>query len=164
MESTALPESAQRVADLLRAATHDQTVVMLPASGRTSADAAAGLGCSVAEIAKSIVFRRVEDDRAVMVVASGINRVDEAKVATLVGKLGKADAAFVREHTGYAIGGVCPIGHVKPSLIVLDRDLQQYAHVWAAAGHPHAVFRLTPAQLQAMTGAEFADVALEAAP
>jgi len=155
-----LPESAQRVADLLTTIGHDQPVVMLPESGKTSAAAAAGLGCSVAEIAKSIVFRRLADDAAVMVVASGSNRVDEAKVAAILGPLGKADARFVKERIGYAIGGVCPIGHVGKTLMLIDQDLLQLASVWAAAGHPHAVFRLTPQQLVTMTAAPVVDVAL----
>ncbi|WP_042883816.1 YbaK/EbsC family protein [Cupriavidus necator] len=155
----ALPESAQRVADLLVELGHDRPVVMLPATGKTSAEAAAGLGCSVAEIAKSIIFRRVADDAPVLVIASGSNRVDEAKVAARVGALGKADARFVREKTGYAIGGVCPIGHAVAPVMLLDQDLFRYDSLWAAAGHPHAVFNLTPHQLQQMTGAEVADVA-----
>ncbi|GAC1319263.1 MAG: YbaK/EbsC family protein [Collimonas sp.] len=157
-----LPDSAQRVADLLTAIGHDKQVVMLPETGKTSAEAAAGLGCSVAEIAKSIVFRRLADDAAVMVVASGSNRVDEAKVAALVGPLGKADARFVRERIGYAIGGVCPIGHVGKTVMLIDQDLLELGSVWAAAGHPHAVFNLTPQQLVAMTAAPVADVALRA--
>src|SRR4051812_20037681 len=96
----ALPESAQRVAALLRELGHDKPVVMLPASGRTSAEAAASLGCDVAEIAKSIVFRRLADDVAVMVIASGADRIDEAKVAALAGAIGKADARFVKERIG----------------------------------------------------------------
>lgn len=157
----ALPDTAQRVAGLLRELGHDQPVVMLPESGRTSAEAAAGLGCSVAEIAKSIVFRRVADDAAVMVVASGSNRVDEKKVAAIVGALAKADARFVREKIGYAIGGVCPVGHLQKSVMLIDQDLLQYQKVWAAAGHPHAVFSLTPQQLVAMTAAPVADIALQ---
>lgn len=159
----ALPDTAQRVADLLAALGHDKPVVLLPATGKTSAEAAAGLGCSVAEIAKSIVFRRVSDDAAVMVVASGANRVDEQKVAAIVGALGKADAKFVRERIGYAIGGVCPIGHLHKSVMLIDEDLLKFDSVWAAAGHPHAVFNLTPRQLLAMTGAPVADVALRGA-
>jgi prolyl-tRNA editing enzyme YbaK/EbsC (Cys-tRNA(Pro) deacylase) len=155
----ALPDTAQRVADLLAALGHDKPVVLLPATGKTSAEAAAGLGCSVAEIAKSIVFRRVSDDAAVMVVASGANRVDEQKVAALVGALGKADAKFVRERIGYAIGGVCPIGHLQKTVMLIDEDLLQFDSVWAAAGHPHAVFNLTPQQLLQMTGAPVADIA-----
>lgn len=158
-----LPDSAQRVADLLRELGHDKPVVMLPATGKTSAEAAAGLGCSVAEIAKSIVFRRLADDAPVMVVASGANRVDEDKVAAIVGALGRADAKFVRERIGYAIGGVCPIGHVQKTVMLIDEDLLKFDSVWAAAGHPHAVFNLTPQQLLAMTGAPVADVALRTA-
>jgi prolyl-tRNA editing enzyme YbaK/EbsC (Cys-tRNA(Pro) deacylase) len=157
-----LPDSAQRVADLLQTLGQECPIVMLPATGKTSAEAAAGLGCSVAEIAKSIVFRRLEDDAPVMVVASGANRVDEAKVTTLVGALGKADAKFVRERIGYAIGGVCPIGHLEQTVMLVDRDLLQFDSVWAAAGHPHAVFKLTPRQLLDLTGAPVADVALKA--
>ncbi|MGC5806908.1 YbaK/EbsC family protein [Ralstonia pseudosolanacearum] len=154
-----LPESAQHVADHLRALGYDKTIVMLPATGKTSAEAAAGLGCSVAEIAKSILFRRAEDDAPVLVIASGTNRVDEAKVSARVGALAKADARFVREKTGYAIGGVCPVGHAVKPVMLLDEDLFRFDSVWAAAGHPHAVFNLTPAELAAMTGAPVADIA-----
>ena len=154
-----LPDSAQRVADLLRALGHRQPVVALPASGRTSAEAAAGLGCSVAEIAKSIVFRRLADDMAVMVVASGAYRVDEGRVAAVVGPLGKAGAAFVREHTGYAIGGVCPLGLARPTIVLVDRLLLAFDRIWAAAGHPHCVFSLSPQELLAMTGGQVVDVA-----
>lgn len=160
----ALPASTQRVADLLRKRQHPHPVVVLPASGRTAAEAAAALGCSVAEIAKSIVFRCLGDDSAVVVIASGANRVDEHKVAALVGPLGKADAAFVRAHTGYAIGGVCPVGHPTETRILIDQSLCQFAAVWAAAGHPHAVFKLTPQELLAMTGGRVADVALHTPP
>ncbi|MFZ6693930.1 YbaK/EbsC family protein [Undibacterium sp. SXout20W] len=155
-----LPESTLRVASLLANLRHDQPIIMLNASGKTAAEAASGLGCNVAEIAKSIVFRRLADNVAVMVVASGINRVDVEKVAAIVGTLGKADAQFVREKTGYAIGGVCPIGHTEKNLILIDRDLLQYTKVWVAAGHPHAVFSLSPQQLIAMTEAPVVDVAL----
>ena len=157
-----LPDAARRVADLLNEIGHTGSVVLLPASGRTSAEAAAGLGCSVAEIAKSIVFRRVADDRAVMVVASGANRVDESKVAALVGPLAKANASFVKEHTGYSIGGVCPIGHVRETIVLVDRDLLRFDSIWAAAGHPHAVFKLSPSELLAMTGAPAVDIAAPA--
>ncbi|HVL76264.1 MAG TPA: YbaK/EbsC family protein [Noviherbaspirillum sp.] len=155
-----LPDSAQRVSDLLKRLGHHGRIVMLPDTGKTSAEAAAGLGCSVAEIAKSIVFRRLADDAAVMVVASGANRVDEAKVAAIVGALGKADAKFVRERIGYAIGGVCPVGHLEKTVMLIDQDLLGFDSVWAAAGHPHAVFNLTPKQLLELTGAPIADVAL----
>ncbi len=159
---TALPDSVHRVATLLQEFGQNCRIVMLPESGKTSAEAAAGLGCDVAQIAKSIVFRRLSDDAPVMVVASGANRVDEAKVASHFGALGKADAKFVRERIGYAIGGVCPIGHREKTLMLIDEDLMRYASIWAAAGHPHAVFELSPSQLLYMTGAPVADVALRA--
>ncbi|MFZ6849268.1 YbaK/EbsC family protein [Undibacterium sp. RuRC25W] len=155
-----LPESSLRVASLLASIGHDQPIVILPASGKTASEAAAGLGCDIAEIAKSIVFRRVADDVGVMVVTSGINRVDVDKVAAIVGPLGKANAQFVREKTGYAIGGVCPLGHAEKTIILVDQDLLKYKTVWVAAGHPHAVFSLSPQQLIAMTNAPVADVAL----
>lgn len=148
-----LPESAARVALLLREIGHDKPVVMLPVSGKTSAEAAASLGCNVAQIAKSIVFRRLADDAAIMVIASGADRIDETLVAAIAGPIGKANARFVKDRIGYAIGGVCPIGHVSRSVIMIDEKLFGFESVWAAAGHPHAVFNLTPAQLQAMTGA-----------
>jgi len=96
----------------------------------------------------------------VLVIASGVNRVDEKKVAERVGELARADAKFVREKTGYAIGGVCPIGHATPPLTLIDEDLLALDSLWAAAGHPHAVFNLTPQELVALTGAPVADVAL----
>jgi prolyl-tRNA editing enzyme YbaK/EbsC (Cys-tRNA(Pro) deacylase) len=156
----ALPDAARRVALLLRERGHAGQIVMLPETGKTSAEAAAGLGCSVAQIAKSILFRRRDDDAPVLVVASGANRVDEHKVAAHVGAVGRADAKFVREKTGYAIGGVCPIGHVTPPVTLIDADLLVLESLWAAAGHPHAVFNLTPQELVALTGAPVADVAL----
>ena len=155
-----LPESVQAVATLLQTLGYQLPILMLPDSGKTSAEAAAGIGCSIAEIAKSIVFRRLSDNAAVMVVASGKNRVDEQKVAEIVGALGKADAKFVKEKIGYAIGGVCPIGHLEKTIMLIDQDLMQYQSIWAAAGHPHAVFELSPTQLLAMTAAPLADIAL----
>jgi prolyl-tRNA editing enzyme YbaK/EbsC (Cys-tRNA(Pro) deacylase) len=156
----ALPDSARRVALLLRERGHAGQIVMLPETGKTSADAAAGLNCSVAQIAKSILFRRRDDDAPVLVVASGANRVDEHKVAAHVGAVGRADAKFVREKTGYAIGGVCPIGHATPPVTLIDADLLELESLWAAAGHPHAVFNLSPQELVALTGAPVVDVAL----
>jgi prolyl-tRNA editing enzyme YbaK/EbsC (Cys-tRNA(Pro) deacylase) len=157
---TELPDSARRVAQLLRERGHVGRVVMLPETGKTSAEAAAGLGCSVAQIAKSILFRRRDDDAPVLVIASGANRVDEKKVAARVGAIGRADAKFVREKTGYAIGGVCPIGHATEPLTLIDADLLALDSLWAAAGHPHAVFNLTAQELVTLTGAPVVDVAL----
>ena len=154
-----LPDAARRVALLLRERGHARPVVMLPETGKTSAEAAAGLGCDVAQIAKSILFRRRDDDAPILVIASGANRVDERKVAAQVGAIGRADAKFVREKTGYAIGGVCPIGHATTPVTLIDADLFTLDSLWAAAGHPHAVFNLTPQELAALTGAPVVDVA-----
>ncbi|VWC31377.1 YbaK/prolyl-tRNA synthetase associated domain-containing protein [Burkholderia lata] len=155
-----LPDSARRVALLLRERGHAKGIVMLAETGKTSAEAAAGLGCSVAQIAKSILFRRQSDGAPVLVVASGVNRVDEKKVAAQVGAVGRADAKFVRDNTGYAIGGVCPIGHLVDPVTLIDADLLELDSLWAAAGHPHAVFNLSPNELVSLTGAPVADVAL----
>jgi prolyl-tRNA editing enzyme YbaK/EbsC (Cys-tRNA(Pro) deacylase) len=128
-------------------------------STHSSSEAAAAIGCEVAQIAKSMLFRAA-DGRPVLVVASGVNRVDEKKVAALIGqKIKRAEADFVLAHTGTAPGGVAPVGHVTPPVTVLDRDLQQFGEIWAAAGSPNAVFALTPADLVRLTGAAFADVA-----
>ena len=130
-----------------------------PEGTRTAVDAAAAVGCDVAQIVKSLVFRRAGGG-AVLVVASGRNRVDERKVEALLGEpIGKADAAFVREATGFAIGGVPPAGHVRPVDTIVDEDLLAYDEVWAAAGTPRDVFATTPDQLLAMTGGRVADVA-----
>lgn len=154
-----LPPAAQRVQDALDRLGHTGRVRVMPASTRTSAEAAAACGCAVAAIAKSIVFRAEPSGRCVLVLASGVNRVDEKKVAALIGeRLGKADADFVRAETGFAIGGVAPIGHAKPPLVLIDRDLMAQGALWAAAGTPHAVFPLTPAELVALAGGRVADV------
>jgi Cys-tRNA(Pro) deacylase len=128
-------------------------------STRTSQDAAAAVGCTVAEIAKSLIFKSAEG-RAVLVIASGVNRVDEKRVAALLGqKIGRADADFVRDRTGYAIGGVPPVGHASAPVVLIDADLMQFSHVWAAAGTPNAVFRLTPGDLVRLTQGRVADIA-----
>ena len=128
-------------------------------STHSSAEAAAAIGCDVAQIAKSMLFRAA-DGGPVLVVASGANRVDEKKVAALIGqKISRADAGFVLERTGFAVGGVPPVGHVTAPLTLLDRDLRQFGEIWAAAGSPNAVFGLTPEDLVLLTGAAFVDVA-----
>jgi prolyl-tRNA editing enzyme YbaK/EbsC (Cys-tRNA(Pro) deacylase) len=146
-----LSPAAERVAGLLLAAGAAGPVVQLAQSTRTAADAAAAIGCTVAQIAKSIVFRAASD-RAVLVIASGPNRVDEGLIAAALGEaIGKADAAFVRAKTGYAIGGVCPIGHAEPPHVFIDASLERLDPIWAAAGHPHAVFRTGFAELVRLT-------------
>jgi prolyl-tRNA editing enzyme YbaK/EbsC (Cys-tRNA(Pro) deacylase) len=148
----ALPPAAQRVQEMLREAGSPCEVVMLAATARSAAEAAASVGCTVGQIAKSLVFRAASG-RAVLVVASGANRVDEAKIAVALGEtIGKATADFVRDRTGYAIGGVAPVGHDGAVRIFIDADLRRFDEIWAAAGHPHAVFRLTFAELERLTG------------
>jgi prolyl-tRNA editing enzyme YbaK/EbsC (Cys-tRNA(Pro) deacylase) len=151
--------TAVRLSQRLRDSGIDSTVVEFEQPTRTSADAAAAIGCSVAEIAKSVVFRGTSSNQAVVVVASGANRVSEDKVAAKVGEpLARADADFVRAATGYVIGGVAPIGHAQPVKLLIDEDLRQYEKVWAAGGTPHSVFPLTPDQLRTVTGADWCDV------
>lgn len=133
-------------------------VVEFEESTHSSAEAAAAIGCDVAQIAKSMLFRAA-DGRGVLVVASGANRVDEKKVASLLGqKIVRASAEFVAE-SGFIPGGVAPIGHTVPPVTFLDSDLQAHGTIWAAAGSPNAIFRLTPEQLRTLTGADFVDVA-----
>ena len=159
--SGTLKASAQRVQAALAAHGIAAEVREFPASTRTSAEAAAAIGCTIGQIAKSLVFRARTTDRAVMVIASGANRVDEKAVAARLGEpIGRADADFVRARTGFAIGGVPPIGHAEPLPIFIDRDLLAFDEIWAAAGTPNAVFRLRPADLVAMTGGDVADIRL----
>lgn len=157
-EPQSLPDSVQRVAQALQASAHPHAPTMLSAAARTAQQAADGLGVALGQIAKSIIFRRKSDDAAVLVVTSGDRRVDEAKVAALVGALGRADADFVRSKTGYAIGGVPPLAHASTAVTLIDRELLRFATIWAAAGHPHAVFQLSPADLERLTGAPATDV------
>jgi prolyl-tRNA editing enzyme YbaK/EbsC (Cys-tRNA(Pro) deacylase) len=145
--------SADRVRQALAALGHEPEIRAFAATTRTSADAAAAIGCTVGQIAKSLVFRAVGANRAVLIIASGVNRVDEGLVSSAIGdRIAKADATFVRDKTGFAIGGVAPVGHTEKPIIVIDEDLLQHAEIWAAAGTPNAVFRLTPQALVSMTG------------
>ncbi len=154
--------SVRRVTELLKARGLGDRVVELADSTRTAQMAASALGCRVEQIVKSLVFRGVESDRPILVVASGGNRVDEARVAVLVGEpIAKADAAYVRARTGFAIGGVPPIGHSEPPTILVDEYLLSYPDLWAAAGSPFTVFRLSPEELLAITGGKLASVAEE---
>ncbi|WP_198968851.1 YbaK/EbsC family protein [Xylophilus sp. ASV27] len=157
-----LPEGVRRVAACLQGAGHPHAPVLLDGAARTAQQAADALGVALGQIAKSIVFRRLADDAAVLVIAAGDRRVDEAKVAALVGPLGRADAAFVKARTGFAIGGVSPVAHAVAPVVLIDRTLLRFDEIWAAAGHPHGVFRLAPQDLERLTGAPLADVAQEA--
>jgi prolyl-tRNA editing enzyme YbaK/EbsC (Cys-tRNA(Pro) deacylase) len=157
-----LPEGVQRVNAVLQQAGHPHVPVMLDDAARTAQQAADALGIVVGQIAKSIIFRRKADDVAVLVVTSGDRRVDEKKVEARLGALGRADAAFVKAKTGFSIGGVPPLAHATESVTLIDRELFRFEEIWAAAGHPHAVFRLSPADLVALTGAPMADVVVDA--
>ncbi len=150
--------SVDRVRAALRDAGHDDTIVAFPASTRTAAEAAAAVGCAVAQIVKSLVFRAGE--RPVLVIASGANRVDTAKVSALVGiAVERPDAGWVRQVTGFAIGGVAPVGHVTPPTVLIDADLAALDPIWAAAGSPNAVFRTRFADLVALSGGTVAVIA-----
>ena len=144
-----LSAAAQRVQDALKALGVTSQVVELPESTRSAAEAAQAIGCRVEQIVKSLVFRGQSTNRPILAVVSGGNRVDEEKLAVLVAEpVAKADAEYVRQRTGFAIGGVPPVGHVESLVCVVDEDLLQYEQIWAAAGTPRAVFQLTPADLQ----------------
>ncbi len=156
------PSSVARVRAALEAAGHPDTITEFPEGTRTAADAAAAVGCDVAQIAKSIVFRAggKTGSRAAVIVTSGANRVDPAKAAAALGiALARADADWVREATGFAVGGVAPLGHTSPPLLLLDEDLLALDPIWAAAGSPRHVFRTTAAELRRITGAAVAAVA-----
>jgi prolyl-tRNA editing enzyme YbaK/EbsC (Cys-tRNA(Pro) deacylase) len=150
-----LSASAQKVQDFLTGLGFALQVVELPDSTRTSAEAAQAVGCEVAQIAKSVIFRGGTTNKPILVIASGVNRVNEKKLATLLGEsVEKPDADFVRQKTGFVIGGVPPIGHAEALAIFIDEDLMQHAEIWAAAGTPRAVFKLTPDDLVKMTGGQ----------
>jgi prolyl-tRNA editing enzyme YbaK/EbsC (Cys-tRNA(Pro) deacylase) len=148
-----LSKSAGKVQAALREMGVELVVTELPGSTRTAAEAAQAIGCQVGQIAKSIVFQAASSGRPVLVVASGSNRVNEVSLAGRIGEnIKKADPEFVLQHTGFVIGGVPPVGHSERIETFIDQDLLQYKEIWAAAGNPHAVFRLTPDVLVRMTG------------
>ncbi len=154
-----LPASAQRVQDALAALGCTARVREMPGSTRTTADAAAACGCDEGAIVKSLIFRGVESGQGILVLTSGTNRVHEKRLGRQLGeKLARADADFVRAATGYAIGGVPPLGHATQLRVVMDRDLRAHAQIWAAAGTPSAVFPTTPEELARLTGAELREV------
>jgi prolyl-tRNA editing enzyme YbaK/EbsC (Cys-tRNA(Pro) deacylase) len=167
------PDGVARVAAALTRLGHAHAPLMLNGAARTAQQAADALGVGLGQIAKSIIFRRKPDGVAVLVIASGDHRVDEGLVQALVceadvgcasgvpgatSTLGRANAEFVKRATGFSIGGVSPLAHATPPITLIDRELFRFDEVWAAAGHPHAVFRLSPHDLVAWTGAPVADV------
>jgi len=155
-----LSSSAQKIQDILHTRGFNNQVVELAASTRTAKDAAQAVGCEVAQIVKSLVFKGKQTQKAVFVVVSGSNRVNEKKLSTLIDEpIEKADADFVRQKTGFAIGGVAPLGHATALETYIDEDLLRYETIWAAAGTPFAVFQLTPKDLQEMTGGQVVSIA-----
>lgn len=155
-----ISSSAKKVQDALKSAGIEAKVVELPDSTRTAVEAAQAIGTTVAQIVKSLVFRGQTSGKAILIEASGINRVNEKAVAAILGEsIGKADADFVREQTGYAIGGIPPLGHAhEMGAVLIDEDLLQYDELWAAAGTPHAVFRLTPDELIKIAGGKVVSI------
>jgi prolyl-tRNA editing enzyme YbaK/EbsC (Cys-tRNA(Pro) deacylase) len=159
-DSVAKHPAVERVRAVLAAAGVGGSIVALPDAARTARAAAEAIGCDVAQIANSLVFRGETSGAPLLVLTSGANRVDTARVAAIVGEpVGKADPAFVRAATGFVIGGVAPVGHPAPVRTLIDRDLFRHAEIWAAAGHPHTVFRLTPDALLRVTGGTVVEVA-----
>jgi prolyl-tRNA editing enzyme YbaK/EbsC (Cys-tRNA(Pro) deacylase) len=152
MTDANLKSSAQRVQDFLAAHQSGCLVRELPGSTRTARDAAEAIGCEVAQIAKSLIFKDEDSGNPILIIASGINRVSVPKVQEATGiKIGKADAEFVKERVGYAIGGVPPVAHHSDVVTILDPDLKKYRTIWAAAGTPNAVFELNPHDLDRLT-------------
>jgi prolyl-tRNA editing enzyme YbaK/EbsC (Cys-tRNA(Pro) deacylase) len=148
-----LSSSARKVQQVLEALGLGSQVTEMSATTRSAEDAARAVGCEVGQIAKSLVFKGGATLKAILVVASGVNRVNEKALSAWVDEpILKADADFVRQTTGFAIGGVPPVGHLQPIDVFIDQDLFQYTSIWAAAGTPRAVFQLTPQELQKITG------------
>jgi len=154
-----LSASAQRFQDALKGLGFSLQVVELPDSTRTAMEAAQAVGCQLGQIVKSLVFKGKHSERPILVIASGPNRVNERAIEALIGEpLGKADADFVRQRTGFSIGGVPPVGHSEPLQTFIDQDLLAFDEIWAAAGTPNAVFRLTPHDLVRMTGGKIINI------
>ena len=154
-----LPKSAQRVQNILDEHNLSLQVVEFPDSTRTAQEAADVIGCELSQIAKSLVFRRRDTGAPLLVIASGANRVSEKAIKELIGeKVEKADAAYAQERTGYAIGGIPPVGLLEPMETFIDEDLLSHEVIWAAAGTPHAVFSLTPQALVEITGGDIISV------
>lgn len=148
-----LSKSAQSIQDVLSQRDPNVKVVELPSSTRSAKDAAKSIGCEVEQIVKSLIFRTKHTNKPILVLASGVNLVNEKTIAQQVREeITKADADFTREVTGFAIGGIPPIGHKQTIETYIDKDLLQYKEVWAAAGTPNAVFNLNPSMLESLTG------------
>ncbi|MGB9669269.1 MAG: YbaK/EbsC family protein [Anaerolineales bacterium] len=150
-----LSQSALKVQRALHERGFMMEVIELPTSTRTAMEAAQAVGCDVAQIVKSLIFKAKHSEKPILVIASGANRVNEKAIEDLIGEpLGKADADFVRQQTGFVIGGVPPLGHTQPIRTFIDQDLFLFNEIWAAAGTPNAVFKLSPQSLLEMTNGE----------
>ena len=148
-----LNPTAQKVQDALKELGYDYQIVEFAESTRTAEEAAARVGCEVGQIVKSLIFKGKKSGKAILILTSGKNRVDVKKIkAYAQEKIGRADPAFVRERTGYAIGGIPPLGHIHPIETYVDLDLLGYKELWAAAGTPNAVFKMPSSELSNMTG------------
>jgi prolyl-tRNA editing enzyme YbaK/EbsC (Cys-tRNA(Pro) deacylase) len=157
--SIELSSSAQRVQQAIHERGFHCEVVELPGSTRTAQDAATAVGCELAQIVKSLVFATTHTHLPVLVLVSGANRVNEQRLADALGEpIGKADGDFVRKQTGFAIGGIPPLGHIQPIKTFIDADLMKLEDIWAAAGTPHAVFHLKSADLLSMTGGQVINI------
>ena len=154
-----LSSSAQKVQDKLKSLGYNYTVIEHAESTRTAQEAAERAGCELGQIVKSLIFRGKESGKPILVLTSGANRVDEKRIGEYAGEaLGRADADFARAVTGFAIGGVPPVGHSQEIETYMDEDFLQYETVWAAAGTPNAIFQLKTSDLQKMTDANVARV------
>lgn len=150
-----LSKSAQNFQEVLARAGKSFKVIELPESTHTAQQAADAIGCSIQQIVKSLIFKIIESNEPILILVSGPNRVNEKAIETLIGKkIMKADADFTREVTGFAIGGIPPIGHAQPIRSFIDKDLLKLKELWAAAGTPHAVFCLSSDDLQVLTNGE----------
>jgi prolyl-tRNA editing enzyme YbaK/EbsC (Cys-tRNA(Pro) deacylase) len=149
-----LPRSAKRVLQAAEVLGLAIRITTMAGSTRTAEDAAAACGCMVGQIVKSLVFKAADDARPILLLVSGSNRVDEDRVGEIVGcALIRPDARFVRDQTGFAIGGIPPFGHDRPIATLMDADLHGYGVVWAAAGTPNTVFPIDPSALRDATAA-----------
>lgn len=154
-----LSPSAQKVQDALNALQYPFTVIESDIPTKTAEQAAAFAGCLLGQIVKSLIFKGLESGKPILVLTSGANRVDEARISAYAGEpIGRANPELVRAVTGFAIGGVPPVGHLQKVKTYLDEDLMQYETIWAAAGTPNSLFELTPAALAEMTGGKVAQV------
>lgn len=154
-----LQKSAKRVQQVLDEFGVKLEVVEMSASTRTSQEAANAVGCQVSQIAKSLIFKTKNTERSVLVIASGANRVNEKKIGGLVGeRLEKADAKFVLDNAGFAIGGIPPIRRENYAAVYMDEELLRYEEVWAAAGTPHALFKVSPNVLSVISGASIISI------